>query len=68
MPLVILHHLLNVFIQLANKRGFKQKKRKKKKKKKRKKIKKHETDQNKLTRYTVQRLIVVNMAANIRVS
>jgi hypothetical protein len=26
MPLVILHHLLNVFIQLANKRGFKQKK------------------------------------------
>jgi hypothetical protein len=26
MPLVILHHLLNVFVQLANKRGFKQKK------------------------------------------
>jgi hypothetical protein len=25
MPLVILHHLLNVFVQLANKRGFKQK-------------------------------------------
>jgi hypothetical protein len=24
MPLVILHHLLNVFVQLANKRGFKQ--------------------------------------------
>jgi hypothetical protein len=23
MPLVILHHLLNVFVQLANKRGFK---------------------------------------------
>jgi hypothetical protein len=22
MPLVILHHLLNVFVQLANKRGF----------------------------------------------
>jgi hypothetical protein len=26
MPLVILHHLLNVSTQLANKRGFKQKK------------------------------------------
>jgi hypothetical protein len=26
MPLVILHHLLNVFVQLANKREFKQKK------------------------------------------
>jgi hypothetical protein len=26
MPLVILHQLLNVFVQLANKRGFKQKK------------------------------------------
>jgi hypothetical protein len=26
MPLVILHHLLNVFVQLANKRGFTQKK------------------------------------------
>jgi hypothetical protein len=26
MPLVILHHLLNVSAQLANKRGFKQKK------------------------------------------
>jgi hypothetical protein len=26
MPLVILHHLLNVFVQIANKRGFKQKK------------------------------------------
>jgi hypothetical protein len=25
MPLVILHHLLNVFVQLANKRGFKKK-------------------------------------------
>jgi hypothetical protein len=25
-PLVILHHLLNVFVQLANKRGFKQQK------------------------------------------
>jgi hypothetical protein len=24
MPLVILHRLLNVFVQLANKRGFKQ--------------------------------------------
>jgi hypothetical protein len=24
MPLVLLHHLLNVFVQLANKRGFKQ--------------------------------------------
>jgi hypothetical protein len=23
MPLVILHHLLNVFVQLANKRGLK---------------------------------------------
>jgi hypothetical protein len=32
MPLVILHHLLNVFVQLANKRGFTQKKKKKKKK------------------------------------
>jgi hypothetical protein len=32
MPLVILHHLLNVFVQLANKRGFKQKKNKNKKK------------------------------------
>jgi hypothetical protein len=31
MPLVILHHLLNVFVQLANKRGFKQKKQNKKK-------------------------------------
>jgi hypothetical protein len=29
MPLVILHHLLNVFVQLANKRGFKKKKKKK---------------------------------------
>jgi hypothetical protein len=29
MPLVILHHLLNVFVQLANKRGFKKKKEKK---------------------------------------
>jgi hypothetical protein len=29
MPLVILHHLLNVFVQLANKRGFTQKKKKK---------------------------------------
>jgi hypothetical protein len=29
MPLVILHHLLNVSVQLANKRGFKQKKKKK---------------------------------------
>jgi hypothetical protein len=27
MPLVILHHLLNVFVQLANKRGLKKKKR-----------------------------------------
>jgi hypothetical protein len=27
MPLVILHHLLNVFVQFANKRGFTQKKR-----------------------------------------
>jgi hypothetical protein len=26
MPLVILHHLLNVYVQLANERGFKQKK------------------------------------------
>jgi hypothetical protein len=26
MPLVILHHLLNVSVQLANKSGFKQKK------------------------------------------
>jgi hypothetical protein len=26
MPPVISHHLLNVFVQLANKRGFKQKK------------------------------------------
>jgi hypothetical protein len=26
MPLVILHHLLNVFVQLANKRGLKKKK------------------------------------------
>jgi hypothetical protein len=26
MPLVILHHLLNVFVQLANKRGFNKKK------------------------------------------
>jgi hypothetical protein len=26
MPLVILHHLLNVFIQLANKMGFTKKK------------------------------------------
>jgi hypothetical protein len=26
MSLVILHHLLNVFVQLANKGGFKQKK------------------------------------------
>jgi hypothetical protein len=26
MPLVILHHLLNVFVQLANKRGFTKKK------------------------------------------
>jgi hypothetical protein len=31
MPLVILHHLLNVFVQLANKRGFTKKKKKKKK-------------------------------------
>jgi hypothetical protein len=29
MPLVILHHLLNVFVQLANKRAFTKKKRKK---------------------------------------
>jgi hypothetical protein len=28
MPLVILHHLLNVSVQLANKRGFKQKQKK----------------------------------------
>jgi hypothetical protein len=28
MPLVILHHLLNVSVQLANKRGFKKKKKK----------------------------------------
>jgi hypothetical protein len=28
MPLVILHHLLNVFVQLANKRGFTKKKKK----------------------------------------
>jgi hypothetical protein len=28
MPLVILHHLLNVFVQLANKRGFTNKKKK----------------------------------------
>jgi hypothetical protein len=26
MPLVILHHLLNVFVQIANKRGLKKKK------------------------------------------
>jgi hypothetical protein len=26
MPLVISHHLLNVFVHLANKRGFKKKK------------------------------------------
>jgi hypothetical protein len=26
MPLVILHHLMNLFVQLANKRGFKKKK------------------------------------------
>jgi hypothetical protein len=26
MPLVIIHHLLNVFVQLANKRGFIKKK------------------------------------------
>jgi hypothetical protein len=26
MPLLILHHLLNVFVQLANKRGFTKKK------------------------------------------
>jgi hypothetical protein len=26
MPLVSLHHLLNVFVQLANKRGFTKKK------------------------------------------
>jgi hypothetical protein len=30
MPLVILHHLLNVFVQLANKRGLTKKKKKKK--------------------------------------
>jgi hypothetical protein len=29
LPLVILHHLLNVFVQLANKRGFTKKKKKK---------------------------------------
>jgi hypothetical protein len=29
MPLVILHHLLTVFVQLANKRGFKQTNKKK---------------------------------------
>jgi hypothetical protein len=29
MPLVILHHLLNASVQLANKRGFKQKQNKK---------------------------------------
>jgi hypothetical protein len=29
MPLVILHHLLNVFVQLANKMGFTKKKKKK---------------------------------------
>jgi hypothetical protein len=34
MPLVILHHLLNVFVQLANKRGLKKKKKKKRKEKK----------------------------------
>jgi hypothetical protein len=28
MPLVILHHLLNIFVQLANKRGFTKKKKK----------------------------------------
>jgi hypothetical protein len=28
MPLVILHHLLNVSVQLANKRGLKKKKKK----------------------------------------
>jgi hypothetical protein len=28
MPLVISHHLLNVFVQLANKRGLKKKKKK----------------------------------------
>jgi hypothetical protein len=28
MPLVILHHLLNVFVQLGNKRGFTKKKKK----------------------------------------
>jgi hypothetical protein len=28
MPLVILHHLLNVFVQLPNKRGFTKKKKK----------------------------------------
>jgi hypothetical protein len=32
MPLVILHHLLNVFVQLANKRGFTKKNKKTKKK------------------------------------
>jgi hypothetical protein len=30
MPLVILHHLLNVFVQLENKRGFTNKKKTKK--------------------------------------
>jgi hypothetical protein len=30
MPLVISHHLLNVFVQFANKRGFKQNKKTKK--------------------------------------
>jgi hypothetical protein len=34
MPLVILHHLLNVFVQLANKRGFTKKQKKNKKNKK----------------------------------
>jgi hypothetical protein len=33
MPLVILHHLLNVSVQLANKRGFTKTKNKKQKKK-----------------------------------
>jgi hypothetical protein len=32
MPLVILHHLLNAFVQLANKRGFTKKKKYAKKK------------------------------------
>jgi hypothetical protein len=31
MRLVILHHLLNVFVELANKRGFKKQKKKQKK-------------------------------------